>query len=95
MKWSHYLQNHLIFVLDKSGQYALVAHHVDGGHVTKIYQDNEGEFNSKTLFDDASLALFEIKKDGSLGEYQRCFISLKEKEFFGPRAISHQHCVVL
>lgn len=53
--------------LDKSGRYALVVHHCDGGYVTHIRKE-DGKYRSGVRFDDAAVVLFPLLKDGSLGD---------------------------
>jgi 6-phosphogluconolactonase (cycloisomerase 2 family) len=54
--------------VDKSGKYAVVAHHGGRGHVTKIVRKADGNFGSQTLFDDAALVLFRLNDDGGIGD---------------------------
>lgn len=80
------------FWLDYTGDYALVAHHSNRGQVTKLARGEDGSFFSKTVTDDAGLALFTVEKDGSLGELVDYALT-PGKEPYGPHASSHEHCV--
>ena len=79
--------------LDKTKRYALVAHHVDHGHVTKIVKNKDGSYSSETQFDDCALVLLRINEDGSLGDV--CDVSVTQGEgVSGPHMIPHQHSVI-
>lgn len=55
--------------LDQTGKYLLVAHHTSSRNcATKIYRDENNEIQSKTIYDDASMVLFEVNEDGSIGK---------------------------
>lgn len=81
------------FWLDHTGSYALVAHHSNRGKVTKLARREDGAFYSRTVTDDAGLALFSINPDGSFGDLKD-YVLTPGKEPFGPHASSHEHCVV-
>ncbi|MCD7790493.1 MAG: lactonase family protein [Bacteroides thetaiotaomicron] len=79
--------------LDKSGQYCIVVHHGFYGHVTSVFQNKDGKWDSQVMFDDAAVVLFHINSDGSIGDI--CDVSIHEGE--GPHGIhmtSHLHSVV-
>lgn len=79
--------------VDKTKRYALVAHHSDHGHVTKITKNDDGSYASHTQFDDTALVLFRLNEDGSLGD--ACDVSIIPGEgASSSHPISHQHSVV-
>jgi 6-phosphogluconolactonase len=80
--------------LDKTKRYAIVVHHTDPGHVTKIVRKADGSFTSETLFDDAAVVLFRLNKDGTFGEVCDVSITRGEGSAIGPHAFSRQHSVV-
>ncbi len=80
------------FCLEHTRQFALVAHHSNRGKVTKLYRDENGAFRSKTVTDDAGLALFSVAEDGCLGEVMD-YVLTPGGDPFGPHALSHEHSV--
>ncbi len=74
--------------LDRSKRYAVVAHHCTGHFVTKIVHDESRGFITRTQFDDASLVLFRVNEDGSLGE--ACDAAIPGSSHIP----SHLHCVL-
>lgn len=60
--------------LDDSGRFLLVSHCADPFHVTRIIRNEDGTFDSATLYDDCALVMFEVNDDGSIGDV--CDVSI-------------------
>lgn len=54
--------------IDKSKKYLVVANHGSHGHTSKIVTLPDGTFTSIASFDDAGVALYRVREDGSLGD---------------------------
>ena len=77
--------------LDRSGRYALVVHHTDGGHVTQLEKDENGRYESHVAYDDAAIVLFPLGPDGVLGP--ACDVSIQKGEGSGAHAQAKLHSV--
>lgn len=61
--------NPCFVALDRTFKYLIVAHHTSSRNcVTKIVRDENGDITTKTLYDDASMVLFRLNEDGSIGK---------------------------
>ena len=80
--------------IDKTKRYAIVVHHTDLGHVTKIVKKADGSYTSETLFDDAAVVLFRLNEDGTFGEVCDISITPGKGSAVGPHAMSHHHSIV-
>ncbi len=81
---------------DSQGRYVFTANH--GNHeevVTRSVKTPEGTFATKRVFDEASIAMFPIKSDGSVGE--ACDLQILEGSSILPffQWTSHPHSVCL
>lgn len=78
--------------IDGGANYLLVANHGTRGTVTKTETDEHGKLHIKTVTDEASVVLFPLGEDGSIGEPVDLFRLTGE----GPAIFqlgSHAHCV--
>ena len=86
------LPNPSYVCLDRSGQYALVSHHVTDSYVTRLVRHEDGTYGSETIFDQAALVLFRVEPDGRLGEVCDDYTT-EAPEGSLNRPVSHQHYV--
>ena len=55
--------------LDQERKHLLVVHHTSSSHnVTKLVRKENGEIDAEILYDDASVLLFDLNPDGSIGK---------------------------
>lgn len=79
--------------LDRSGEYALVTHHVTDNYITRLVRKEDGAYESETVYENGALVLFRINQDGTLGEVCDVF-EAAHQERSPLRPISHLHCVM-
>ncbi len=63
-----YCANPANLSLDETGKYLLVANHGARNCATKIKKDENGSYYPYVVFDDATMELFSVNEDGSIGE---------------------------
>jgi 6-phosphogluconolactonase len=80
--------------VDNTKRYAMIPHHTDSGHVTRIVKKADGSFTSETLLDDAAVVLFRLNEDGTFGEVCDVSITRGEGSAVGPHVYSQLHSVV-
>lgn len=78
------------FTVDRTGDYALAAHHSGRGTVTKLERSEAGSFSSRTVTDDAGVVLFRREPEGGLGQICDVYVTPGRKP---GHPLSHQHCV--
>jgi 6-phosphogluconolactonase (cycloisomerase 2 family) len=78
--------------LDQRNQFLLVAHHTSHNCVTQIIRGQDGSFQTKVCFDDASLVLFRLNEDGSIGDI--CDVSVPSADIGLDGVSSHLHFVM-
>lgn len=54
--------------LDTAGKYLVVANHATHSYITKVRQDDAGDYYPTVEFDDSLVTLFAINEDGSIGK---------------------------
>jgi 6-phosphogluconolactonase (cycloisomerase 2 family) len=80
------------FLIDPSRRYLLVSHHTLRSHITQIVRREDGTYTSKTSFDDASLVLFRLNADGTVGDAVDVDIRHGDAQP-GLHPMAHLHCV--
>jgi 6-phosphogluconolactonase (cycloisomerase 2 family) len=79
--------------IDNTRRYAMVPHHTDPWHVTRIVKKEDGSFTSETLLDDAALVLFRLNEDGTYGSISDVVITRGDGPYPRPHAFSRQHAI--
>ena len=79
--------------LDRSGDFLLIAHHSNRGSVTQAVRSKDGRWTSRTVSDEACLALAGVGEDGIPGEILDCVITRGEDPYGSLHMLSHMHNV--
>ncbi len=65
--------------LDQEKKHLVLVHHTSSSHnVTKLFRREDGNIDAKILYDDASVMLFDLNDDGSIGRPADYFIHPQE-----------------
>lgn len=54
--------------VDATGKYLITTHHTDRVPITKVAQDTSGKYRIELEYDDATVVLFPLHDDGSIGD---------------------------
>lgn len=63
-----YCPNPAFVSLDASGEYLVVAHHSAGGSIARMKKDEHGKYVPELISREATLQLYSLNEDGTLGE---------------------------
>lgn len=86
--------------MDTKGKFLFVSNHGEYGAISKIEQNANGLWEVQPKYDDASLAVFHINADGSVGDLADIVVLSGEERKrgmqWGPKGIGpHLHCVTI
>ncbi len=77
---------------DPTGNYLLLANHSGFNAVTRVVRKPDGDFDYEIVYDDATLNLYRLKEDGSIGNLVD--VVKHEARVPGRPLHSHPHCIV-
>lgn len=78
--------------IDKTGSFLMVSNHAGRMPITKVMQDDKGNYYPAVQYDDAAVVLYALNEDGSIGDATDYFVVPCESNL--PTRNPHLHSII-